>query len=92
MKRLHVWAAAAAFLLLAACGGGGDEDSREAAAARGGNGGNGGGGSGGGSGSAVALVADAGVRSLVLAWADDGASQYNVVVSSARNCDIAKAT
>ena len=81
-------------IVITACGGGGggsDTEHREMPSARGG-GGNGGGGGGGGSSAGVALTADARVRSLDLGWSDNGASQYNVYLSSSPNCDIAKYT
>jgi hypothetical protein len=37
---------------------------------------------------AVALVADAGVRSVTLNWSDNGASRYDVYLSSSRTCDV----
>ena len=93
-------AALAAALLLAACGGSGETISHSAEGTKatdarkgGGGGGVGGNGGGGRSGHAIAgavLTADAGVRSLTLSWSDNGASQYNVYLSSRPGCDIAR--
>ena len=83
-----VLAVLGASLVLAACGGGSSEgeimDKAETAA-------KGGGGGGGGTKSAT-LVADAGVASLMLAWNDTGAQQYNVYLSSSPGCDIKQYT
>jgi hypothetical protein len=82
-------AAFSVLFMLAACGGGGD-----AAAERSGGDADrpqSGAGNEGGSDAiaGIALVADAGVRSLTLSWNGNGASRYDVYLSSSPGCDIA---
>lgn len=91
MRHRHIAGVLAGFIVaftLAACGGGDDSAATAADREQPSIGTEGGGNAAAVAG--VALVADAGVRSITLSWGSNGASRYDVYLSSSPGCDITR--